>query len=246
MNIEYHKWWSASLSQDMEIKIYGRGGKPVIVFPTQGGRFYEFEDFGMVEACKDFIDAGKIQLYTVDSIDFQSWANWNIPPGERAKRHNEFDRYIISEVVPFIQSHNPYESKYLTTGCSMGGYHCTNFFFRHPDCFDTVIAISGLAQLKMFIGDYMDDNVYFNTPLAFLPDLNDPLYIDEYRKSNIVICVGQGGWEEPMLADAYALRNLLETKNIPVWLEIWGYDVNHDWPWWRKMLPYVLGKLYPD
>lgn len=95
----------------------------------------------------------------------------------------------------------------------------------------------------MFIGDYMDETVYLHSPLAFLPDLQDAWYIDHYRRSQIAICVGQGAWEETMLADARALQKILENKNIACWFDFWGYDVNHDWPWWRKMLPYFLGKL---
>jgi esterase/lipase superfamily enzyme len=125
----------------------------------------------------------------------------------------------------------------------MGGYHAANFFFRHPDIFDAVIALSGLFRLNHFIGDYMDENVYFNTPLAYLPSINDPWYLDQYRQSRIIVGVGQGAWEDEMLEDARALKRILEEKGIPHWIDFWGQDVNHDWPWWHKMLPYFLDKL---
>jgi esterase/lipase superfamily enzyme len=125
----------------------------------------------------------------------------------------------------------------------MGAYHAGNFFFRHPDIFDTVIAISGLFQLQMFIGDYVDENVYMNSPLYYLPNLNDAWYLEQYRVSRIIVCVGQGAWEDPMIADANSLRAILESKNIPHWIDYWGNEVNHDWPWWRMMLPYFLSKL---
>ncbi len=246
MEVEYHKWWSSCLHQDMELKVYGHAGKPAIVFPTQAGRFYQYEDFGMVEAIHQFIDEGKVQLYTVDSIDNQSWTNWSAPPAERAKRHNEYDRYIVEEVASFIRRQNPYPGKVLSTGCSMGGYHSANFFFRHPDLFDTLVAISGVYRLNMFIGDYMDENVYLNTPWAYLPNLEDPWYLEQYRQSQIIVCVGQGAWEEPMLADTRALERILEAKRIPHWIDYWGYDVNHDWPWWRKMMPYFLEEIFPS
>ena len=243
MNIEYHKWWSPNLNQDMELKVYGNAGKPAIVFPSQGGRFYEYEDFGMVAACQPFIEAGKLQLYTVDSIDNQSWVNWPTHPADRARRHEDYDHYITGEVAPFICDHNPAAAKFISTGCSMGAYHSTNFFFRHPDIFDVLIAISGLFRLNMFIGDYMDELVYFNSPLSYLPNLEDPWYLDKYRQSEIIVCVGQGAWEDPMLEDAYALKTILDRKQIPSWVDIWGYDVNHDWPWWRVMMPYFLNHL---
>jgi esterase/lipase superfamily enzyme len=243
MNIEYHKWWSAHLNQDMELKVYGHAGKPVLVFPTQGGRFFEYEDFGMVDVCRGFIDDGKIQLFTVDSIDNQSWANWNMPPADRARRHEDYDRYITNEVVPFIQQRGTWKGRFLTTGCSMGAYHAPNFFFRHPNIFDAVIALSGILRLNLFIGDYMDETVYYNTPLVYLRNITDEYYLSLYRQSAIIMCSGQGAWEGPMLADARELKTILDAKQVPCRVDIWGYDVNHDWPWWRRMMPYILGKL---
>jgi esterase/lipase superfamily enzyme len=244
MQTEYHKWFSPCLGQDMELKIYGYYGKPVLVFPPQGGRFFDFEGFGMIDVIARFIESGQIKVFTVDSVDGQSWANWDAHPADRAHRHQDYDRYIVEEVVPFMRKHSgDTDQKFLTTGVSMGAYHAANFFFRHPDIFDTVIALSGLYGLNHFIGDYMDDNVYFNAPLTYLPKLEDPGYLDLYRQSTIIICVGQGAWEDEMVRDTLALKQVLEQKDIPHWVDVWGYDVNHDWPWWYKMLYYFLDRL---
>ncbi len=242
MHVEYHKWWSPNLNQDMELKVYGHAGKPVVVFPTQGGRFYEYEDFGMIDACAPSIDAGRVQFVTIDSVDNQSWCNTAIHPADRALRHNDYNRYVIAEVAPFIRSRGHF-GKFLSTGCSMGAYHSANFFFRHPDVFDALISLSGLMQLSMFIGDYTDDNIYFNTPLAYLPNLTDDWYLDQYRRSDIIVSAGQGAWDEEMLSDALALKSILEAKDVPCWVDIWGHDVNHDWPWWRRQMPYFLHHL---
>jgi esterase/lipase superfamily enzyme len=229
---------------DMELKVYGHYGKPVIVFPTQGGRFFEFEDFKMVEAIGSFIENGAIKLFTVDSIDNQTWSNFSIHPSDRARRHEAYDQYITNEVAPFIRDHcSQTPLKFLSTGCSMGAYHSANFFFRHPDIFDSLVSLSGPLSLKLFIGDYMDENVYLNSPISYLQNLDDPWYLDQYRQSKIVVCTGQGAWEEPMIEDAYLLKGILEGKSIPAWIDFWGRDVNHDWPWWRMMLPYFLTKL---
>lgn len=234
------------MQQDMELKTYGQAGKPVLVFPSSGGRFYEYEDFGMVEACRPYIEQGKIQLFTVDSVDSQSWYNWDAHPSERATRHNDYDRYIVEEVVPFIQERANSREKLLTTGCSLGAYHAANFFFKHPDVFDALIALSGLYSLKFSVGEYMDDNVYFNSPLAYLPNLADPWYLDRFREGRLVVCAGQGPWEEDVLADTYALKEVLQSKEVPCWVDIWGHDVAHDWPWWRKQMPYFLHSLGYD
>jgi esterase/lipase superfamily enzyme len=243
MNIEYHKDWSGCLNQEMEYKVYGHAGKPVLVFPAQGGRFYEFEDFGMLAVLHELIDSGMYQFFTADSIDNQSWANGNAHPADRARRHEDYDRYIVQELAPQIRERCGPDTRLVSTGVSMGGYHSANFFFRHPDIFDGLVSLSGLFQLRMFIGDYMDGNVYFNSPLLYLANLEDPWYLDRYRQSKIVICAGQGAWEEEMNADIQALRQILERKSIPAWVDLWGQDVNHDWPWWRKQLPYFLQKM---
>jgi len=244
MHTEYHKWWSPHLSQEMELKVYGDYGKPILVFPSQGGRFFEYEDFQMVHAIKDYIDDGKLKLFTIDSIDNQSWANFSTHPADRARRHEDYDRYVVHEVVPFIRNHcNQPDHKIISTGCSMGAYHSSNFYFRHPDIFDSLIALSGPLSLSLFIGDYMDETVYFNSPLAYLPHLNDPWFLNLYRQGTIIICTGQGAWEEPMIADARVVDQILTDKKIPHWVDFWGYDVNHDWPWWRKMMPYYMEKL---
>lgn len=243
MNIEYHKWWSDHLNQDMELKVYGHAGKPVVVFPCQGGRFFEWEDFGMIHAIHPFILDGKIQLFTLDSIDKQSWANWDIHPADRARRHEDYDQYVVQEVIPFIKNRSGDSKKLLSTGCSMGAYHAANFFFRHPDIFNATLAISGPFSLNIFVGDYMDDLIYFNSPLAYLANLSDPWFIDQYRQSKIIVCCGQGAWEDRMLSDTYTLKKILEEKQIPAWVDIWGQDVNHDWPWWHRMVPYFLGQI---
>lgn len=242
MDVEYYKLWSRRLGQDMEFKAYGHTGKPLIVFPSACGRFYEFEDFGMVDAVASFIEAGRVRLYTLDSIDCEAWlAHW-MYPGDRGLRHEQYEDYVMQEVLSFIREHSGYKGKYTTVGCSMGAYHAANFFFKHPDSFDGVIALSGIYGPEHFVGNYMDDAVYFNFPLCYLPRLTDPAFLEQFRRSQIIICVGQGAWEEDSLRETRALEVVLHNLDIPARFDYWGLDVDHDWPWWRKQLPYLLEK----
>ena len=242
MNVDYKKMWSSHLNREMELKQYGDAGQPVIVFPSGCGRFYEFEDFGMVEAVHWFIDQGQIQLFTIDSVDCESWmAHWMFP-GDRGWRHLQYERYVLEELVPLIRERTGYGERLMTTGCSMGAYHAANFFFKHPDVFGSVIALSGMYGPQYFVGDYMDDNVYFNFPLCYLPNLTDPWYIEQFRASDIVICVGQGSWEDDSIHETRALEKDLHALGIPAWIDYWGTNVSHDWPWWRRQLPYFLGE----
>ncbi|MBR4570364.1 MAG: transposase, partial [Candidatus Riflebacteria bacterium] len=113
-----------------------------------------------------------------------------------------------------------------------------SFILRHPDCFDACIALAGVYDLRRVVGDYWDDNVYFNSPVDYLPNLNDEWFLERLRDSRIIICTGQGAWECP--DDSRRMKEIFEAKGIPAWVDLWGYDVNHDWPWWKIMLPHFL------
>ncbi|NLW43330.1 MAG: esterase family protein [Tissierellia bacterium] len=244
MNIEFHEFFSSNLGKVMPFKSYGHSGKPVIVFPSSGGRFYEYEDFLMIDAVKEFIEEGKFRFYTVDSVDNESWLSKGKWPGDMARAHNAYDRYIIEEFIPFVKSNSGWDGPMIATGCSMGGYHSVNFYFRHPDVFDTVIGLSGIYDVRFFVGDDISDiDVYLNSPVEYLKNLNDDFYLNLYRKGKIIICTGQGNWEEDSIRDTKLMEEILHNKNIPAWIDFWGHDVHHDWPWWRIQMPYFLSHL---
>lgn len=247
MQIQEFNKYSVHLNQEITMRLYGTKGKPVLAFPTCCGRYFDFENFGMVAAIEELIENQQIILLAVDSIDSQSWANTNASPLQRARRHDDYDHYIMEEVVPFLQKKAGSDHKITTVGCDMGGYHAANFFFRYPDVFDSTISMSGWFQLQGFIGDYMDEIVYFHSPLLYISNLSDDWYLEKYRKSQIILSVGRGSWEEASLANVHAMERVLKAKDIPAWVDYWGPDVSHDWPWWRKQLPYFLNHLlHPD
>src|SRR5262249_37330466 len=130
MNREYHKWYSNTLQRDMELLVFGHGGVPLLVFPTSMGRFYDYEGRGMIAAIGGRYEHGEGQAFCVDSVDSESWYNKGVHPADRARRHNEYDTYLVEEALPFIRSRN--SGGIVTTGCSFGGYHSINFALRHP------------------------------------------------------------------------------------------------------------------
>ncbi|MFH2131121.1 MAG: alpha/beta hydrolase-fold protein [bacterium] len=245
MHTEYFSWWSDRLQKEMALKVYGTAGNPMLVFPTSSGRFYDFEDRGMVDSISGFIDAGKVVLYAIDSLDQESWDHPGKSPAEKVGRHEDYDRYVVCEVVPFINQRSPEPGIIITTGASMGAFHAVNFLLRHPDCFNGTIALSGIYNARYFLDNYPGDdlNVYYNSPVEYLPNLSDDWYIEKYRRSDIFICVGQGPWEDPMIHDTLRLRDTFQHKQIPAVVDLWGKDVNHDWHWWLKQFPYLLNLL---
>lgn len=242
MNIEYHKYYSSHLQRDMEFKVYGHAGKPVLVFPCHGGRFYEWEDFRMFDVLYPFTENGNYQFFTIDSIDGEPWSNeyWDIPT--RAKRHLQYENYIIQELIPLLTKING-NKKFLTTGMSMGGYHSSIIAFRYPDIFDELICLSGVLTLNLYIGDFYDSNIEKLTPYHFIRTLDNITHINKLSKNKLIFCCGQGLWEEETIEDYRKINYELFRKKIPAWIDFWGTDVSHDWPWWKVQLPYYLNKL---
>lgn len=243
MDIQYHHHYSGSLNREMSFKVYGHGGKPMVVFPSSGGSFFEYEDFGMIEACRDFIDAGKIRFFTPDSMDGHSWLNTGASSGHKSYVHSLYESYILHELVPAIKHDFGWLGPMGVTGCSMGAYHALNFYLKHPDVFDITIAQSGIYDARFFTGGDLSDGVYFNSPVDFLAQMEDPWFLDHYRRGSIIISTGLGRWEEDTIRDTDAMNRILHAKEIPAWVDYWGADVDHDWPWWRIQMPYFLGKL---
>lgn len=247
MKKEYHKWWSPALKQDMSLNIYGHSGKPVVLFPTRCGRYTDFDDFGMIESVRSLIDEGRMTAFCVETIDRQTWFNTEITPNDRAARYDDYESYLIHEVLPLIHHRTPGAERIMTAGCDMGAYHAVNFMLRHPMFVDKAMGLSGLYGSHYFIGDYMSEKTYYYFPLSYLPGLSDPFFINALKSGELVLCSGQGSWERcqeyDCISDTISLSHLLNKKDIPCWLDLWGEDVSHDWVWWRKQLFYFLNKM---
>ena len=245
MEIRYEKHWSSYLNREMEFKVYGHGGKSVLFIPCQGGRFFDFENFKMLDAWADWIESGQCRVFSVDCIDNEAWAAQGADNRWRIENHERWYNYIVNELVPTIHYIACNGDPIMTFGCSMGAMHAANLYYRRPDLFDSCFAISGLYDNKLFFGDYCDDLVYNNCPCLYLQNMpQDHWYMDLYRSQKSLVVCGQGAWEEPLLESTRWLDTVCRSKGIPTRFEYWGYDVNHDWPWWFKMvktyLPWLL------
>jgi esterase/lipase superfamily enzyme len=236
MNREYYHWRSPSLGREMELLVFGHAGARVLAFPTSLGRFYQWEDFGMVGALHEHMERGWIQLFCVDSVDSESWYARNRCPAERACRHSQYDQYIRHEVVSFTAERNP-NPFLIAAGASFGAYHAVNFGLRYPDLVDRVIGMSGLYDIASFADGYADDNVYFNNPSDFVANEHEPARLDALRHMDIILATGHDDTNRP--SNEY-LSGLLWSKGIGNALRIWdGWA--HDWPWWQKMIALYIG-----
>ena len=216
MEIRYEKHWSSYLNREMEFKVYGHGGKSVLFVPCQGGRFFDFENFKMLDAWADWIESGQCRVFSVDCIDNEAWAAQGADKRWRIENHERWYNYIVNELVPTIHYIACNGDPIMTFGCSMGAMHAANLYYRRPDLFDSCFAISGLYDNKLFFGDYCDDLVYNNCPCLYLQNMpQDHWYMDLYRSQKSLVVCGQGAWEEPLLESTRWLDTVCRSKGIP-------------------------------
>jgi esterase/lipase superfamily enzyme len=235
MNREYHAWYSPSLHRTMELLVFGHAGEPVIVFPTSCGKFFEWEDFGMVSAARDRLEAGSLQLFCVDSVDAESFYNRGLHPDDKVRRDDHYDSYLVHEVVPFVRSRN--DRPISLAGASFGGYHVIDKGLRHPDVFAKLVSMSGAYDLHWFFHGHTSFATHVRLPLSFLPGLTDGWFLDRMRRQHILLAIGEHDF---LMDHNHRLSRALADKAVPHLLDVWGGH-DHDWPAWRGMLRKHLG-----
>ena len=238
--MRYYKEYSPALQRDMECKAYGHAGRPVLFIPCQNGRFFDFENYRMTDTWAPWIESGQVTVFAIDTLDVETWSAGG-DAYHRVRRHEQWMRYIVDEMVPFIESVAG-RRDIIAFGCSLGATHAVNLYFRFPDQFTGLLALSGIYSADFGFGGYMDEVVYRNSPVHYLHDM--PLghpYIKKYNRNQGIICVGQGDWEVP--ETTRMLDTVFRSKGIDVWVDYWGHDVAHDWPWWYKQVEYFVPKL---
>lgn len=248
MEVQYYKDYSPALGRDMECKIYGHAGRPVLFIPCQDGRFFDFENFHMTDVWSPWIESGEVMIFSIDTIDAETWSDQGGDPRWRICRYEQWIQYITDELVPFMRAMANERNGWsgypgiLVFGCSLGATHAANLYYRRPDLFDRLLALSGIYTSEYGFGNYMDDLVYINSPVHYLPNLpEDHPYIEIYNQQKSVICVGQGPWEIP--ESTRQMQSILQSKGIHTWVDFWGYDCAHDWDWWYKQVTYFVPYL---
>jgi esterase/lipase superfamily enzyme len=242
MRRDITSWYSHNLGMEMPLVAYGHAGFPLLMFPTAAADYLEYERFLLLDAIKPFIENGLIRAYSINSVNRHSLLNKEASPQWKAELLTRYDNYIMEEVLPLIRNECGQDAKPLTTGASLGAFLAANCYFKHPDHFRGTIAMSGSYNIYNYLEDYFDENVYFNNPVMYLKNLGESEHLSLLRQGDsTVIVTGQGAFEAP--DRSRDLSAILHEKGIPHVLDVWGYDVNHDWDWWRKMLPYFLGRF---
>lgn len=249
----YYKEWSRFLGRDMEFKVYGTGGVPVLAFPCRGGRFYDWENNAMPDAAAQLLAGGKVQLFCADSIDGESLLDGSLTARRRAEMQEKYFGYLTLELAPRILALNraaqkpadkataqPEEAaeeaaaRIWCVGADFGAYQAVNCRLRRPELFAGAIALSGSYDAAAWFGAPTDDLALRNSPLAYLAQEGFVPAAAKEGGEAILLCAGQGAYEEEALASTRALDAALKAAGVPVHTEEWGGDVSHDWYWWAK------------
>ena len=235
MHHEVHSWYSPRLGRDMSVVVFGHYGPPMLAFPTTGGDEWEYERTGVIDAISGFIDAGRVKVFCVNTNHSDSFGNGQAHPRHRSWMQAQYDAYIAHEVMPFVRSHcRSSDIPIWTFGASLGGYHAANTLFKHPDAVKRCFALSGVYDMKRFMGGEYDDNFYFNNPIDYMSNLTDGWAMGQLASCDIHLATGTGPWEHP--EEAYRMSRVLDARGVRHSLDDWGPQGGHDWPYWRHMI----------
>jgi esterase/lipase superfamily enzyme len=246
VNREVTELWSEAIGAPGTLIRYGHSGRAVLVFPSEQGNAWDFENNGMVGAVAGLLDEGRLKLYCVGSYDAQSWSNSSIPLEERAQQHGRYESWIIDHVVPWIRADCGGPVEVATLGCSLGAFHAANFALKRADLFPLAMCLSGNYDPAAWNGwGERGTAAYFNNPLDYVSHLHgDHLEWLRGRISLLLVC-GQGQWEDTTgaLPSTKQFAALLADKGIRHELDLWGYDVPHDWPSWRAQFAHHMPRF---
>jgi len=230
MKRTYGSWTSPALGRTMEYLWFGEQGRPLLLFPTSMGRFYQNEDFGLVGALADKVNAGHVQVVCVDSVDSESWYNTAVPPRDRVLRHDAYDRYLRDEMLPLIESATG--GNVAVGGASFGAYHAANLAARYPGRVTKAICFSGLYHIGRYLEGYWDELAYFHSPAAYVPNM-DESWCARLRQVEWIVATGE---HDSLVDQNRDFVDILRNKGIPCHAEFWPGVFGHDWPFWNEAI----------
>jgi esterase/lipase superfamily enzyme len=223
---------------------WGEVGTPVLVFPTAGGDAEEIERFHLIDAVAPLLDAGRIKLYSCDSVAGRAWITQEGDDRHRARVQNQFHEFVYREVVPAIRMDCKDPAiDIVATGASIGAYNALAVLCRYPDAFSAAICMSGTYNLERFVDADKTLDFYYASPLHFLGDMQGE-HLEALKRRFVLLTSGQGRAED--IGESWRVAHLLGLKGIPNRVDPWGADWHHDWPTWRRMLPQYLDELVPE
>lgn len=236
------RWYSSRLEQDITLCRWGHYGQPVLLFPTAGGDAEEVERMHLIASVAPLIEAGRIKVYSVDSVAGRALAESQGSVEHRCWLLKQTGEYVAHEVLPAISVDCGGEAaEVITAGASIGAFNAVALLCRYPHLFRAAIGMSGTYNLEGLMHFRGNQDYYLSSPLQFLANLQDLGMLSALQSRFILLPVGQGRWENP--DESWQLANVLGSRGIPNRVDTWSTGHDHDWPTWREMLPRYLDEL---
>lgn len=235
-------WRSERLGEDVTFVRWGTYGKPVLLFPTAGGDAEEIERFHMIDAVSDLLEAGRVKIYSCDSVAGRALVKGEGTPRERGQIQDAFQEYVYHEVVPAIRRDCESDDiEVITAGASIGAFNALAHLVRYPDAFSHALCMSGTFDLRRFIKDGdPGPEFYVSSPMHWLERLSGE-HLEQLRKRYVLFASGEGEAED--IGESWRSAKALGDKGVPNRVDSWGPDWKHDWPLWREMFPKYLDEL---
>lgn len=222
---------------------YGDAGKPLVVFPSNAGVAHEWHKGGMIDALAPLVAARRVKIYCPETNVSRSFSGEGSVEA-RMTHHRAYERFVLETLVPFIDEdcRAPYRTL-TTTGCSMGAMYASLFVLKHPEVFGQALCLSGRYRTSTMFDDSSQE-LYFNDPLAFLPNLSGAALEHVRRKVHITAVVGQGAFEDGCIRETAELGAWLDKKGIPNHVAFWGHDSRHNYAWWQRQAVHYLSQMF--
>lgn len=235
MNREHHAWYSERLGRWMDLLLFGHQGEPVLLIPTSKGRFFQYEDFGLIGAVAERVDAGRYMIMCVDSVDDESWYNTRVSPHDRVRRHEQYESYLLEEAIPLLRGRAS-PGRLTLGGTSFGGFHTATLGLRHPGVFQRLVSMSGKFDTDGFVDGHNDELIYYHSVFSWLPRLTDHERLEGMRHQEVILAAGE---HDVCRQSNERLSALLWSKGVGNHCAIWSGAV-HDWPVWKEMIRVYL------
>ena len=232
---ERHRWLSPSTGCEIRVRRLGNRGRPFVYFPGSDGDETEFERYEMLAAVSSWLDSGQAQFFSIDGRGPATLWNEGIPPVERIRGYAAFERYAADELLPWIAGMVPGEPP-IVVGSSYGAFVAANLLFKYPSKIGMACGLGGVYGMWHRLDGYHDDDVYFHTPLEYLPRLDD---LEAIRATGGLTMFA--GESDAWLDSTRRMGEVCRNKGLPHLVDVWAAPADHHERWWARQLQKFLG-----
>ena len=233
--IEHIPYYSNTLGRNIMVEVTGHWGHPILMFPSSGGQYTQNSDFGLNASVMHLVEAGKIKLYNVETIDMLSFYDDHMNSETKIHNYEMYMQFLKNEFIPYIQREcNTH--RIAVAGVSFGGFHAANTAFRFPDVVSHLIAMSAAFNIRNMTPLCADDRIYFNCPDEFMQNE------ESWKYNHMHIVLGTSDWDICLDKNKH-MSGILNSRGIAHWYDEKKWQ-DHDWPLWKMMFPEYLGKYF--